>query len=96
MLPHDLTHEWLALSSPGAGDLRLLGRHGVTHEAVHRAGGLAVARISTAGRLWMPDGAQVCDKPDHACLIAYGNGRRMEAVRALGDTGIKPPRGWEL
>ena len=55
MLPHDLIREWLALPSPGAGDLRLLDRHGVTREAVHRAGGLAIARISTAGRLWMPE-----------------------------------------
>ena len=22
----------------------------------------------------LPDGAQVCDKPDHGCLITYGNG----------------------
>ncbi len=44
----------------------------------------------------LPDGAQVCDKPDHACLIAYGNGRRMEAVNALGSLGIKPPVWWEL
>ncbi len=55
MLPHNLTREWLTLPSPGAGDLRLLGRHGVTSEAIHRAGGLAVARISTIGRLWMPE-----------------------------------------
>ncbi len=44
----------------------------------------------------LPDGARVCDKPDHACLIAYGNGRRMEAVNALGSLGIKPPTWWEL
>ena len=31
----------------------------------------------------LPDGAQVCDWPDHGCLIAYGDGRRMEAVQAL-------------
>ncbi len=55
MLPHNLTREWLTLPSPGAGDLRLLGRHGVTREAIHRAGGLAVARIGTTGRLWMPE-----------------------------------------
>ena len=51
----DLAREWLALPSPGVGDLRLLGRHGVTREALHRAGGVAVARISTTGRLWMPE-----------------------------------------
>ncbi len=44
----------------------------------------------------LPDGATVCDKPDHACLISYGNGRRMEAVKALGAMGIKPPAWWEL
>ncbi len=44
----------------------------------------------------LPDGAQVCDQPDHGCLIAYGNGRRMEAVGALGSLGIKPPVWWEL
>ncbi len=55
MLPHDLVREWLALPSPGAGDLRLLGQYGVTREAVHRAGGLAVARIGSGGRLWAPE-----------------------------------------
>ncbi len=44
----------------------------------------------------LPDGATVCDKPDHDCLIAYGNGRRMEAIKALGAVGIKPPDWWEL
>ncbi len=44
----------------------------------------------------LPDGAQVCDTPDHGCLIAYGNGRRMEAVGALGSLGIEPPAWWEL
>ncbi len=44
----------------------------------------------------LPDGAQVCDQPGHGCLIAYGNGRRMEAVGALGSLGIKPPVWWEL
>ncbi len=44
----------------------------------------------------LPDGAQVCDRPDHPCLITYGNGRRMEAVGALGSLGIKPPAWWEL
>ncbi len=44
----------------------------------------------------LPDGAQVCDQPGHACLISYGNGRRMEAVGALGSLGIKPPVWWEL
>ncbi len=39
----------------------------------------------------LPDGAQVCDKADHGCLTAYGNGRRMEAVEALKDLGITPP-----
>ena len=52
MLLHDLTREWLELPSPGAGDRRLLEEHGVTREAIHRAGGLAVARIDTGGRLW--------------------------------------------
>ena len=31
----------------------------------------------------LPDGAAVCDKPDHGCLISYGGGRRMAAVDAL-------------
>ncbi len=44
----------------------------------------------------LPDGARVCDKPDHACLITYGNGRRMEAVNALRDMGIEPPAWWKL
>ena len=44
----------------------------------------------------LPDGAQVCDKPDHSCLIAYGNGRRMAAVNALAVMGIEPPMWWEF
>ena len=44
----------------------------------------------------LPDGAQVCDRPDHPCLIAYGNGRRMEAVGALKGLGIEPPTWWVL
>ncbi len=38
MLPNDLTHGWLALPSPGAGDLQLLAELGVTRETRHRAG----------------------------------------------------------
>ncbi len=44
----------------------------------------------------LPDGAQVCDRPDHPCLISYGNGRRMDAVKALKALGIEPPAWWEL
>ncbi len=44
----------------------------------------------------LPDGAQVCDQPGHGCLIAYGNGRRMEATAALKGLGIEPPQWWEL
>ncbi len=55
MLPNDLIRDWLALPDIGRGDRRLLEQRGVTREAVHRAGGLAVARIGTTGRLWMPE-----------------------------------------
>ncbi len=51
----DLEREWLALPDIGRGDQQLLQQRGVTREAIHRAGGLAVARISTTGRLWMPE-----------------------------------------
>ncbi len=51
----DLSRDWLALPDIGCGDRRLLEQHGVTREAVHRAGGLAVARIGTTRRLWMPE-----------------------------------------
>ncbi len=45
----------------------------------------------------LPDGAQVCDLPDHhPCTIAYGNSRRMEAVGALKGLGVGPPAWWEL
>ncbi len=44
----------------------------------------------------LPDGAQVCDRPDHPCLIVYGNGRRREAVGALYALGIEPPAWWGL
>ncbi len=44
----------------------------------------------------LPDGAQVCDRPGHQCLITYGNSRRTAAVNALRDMGIEPPMWWEL
>ena len=44
----------------------------------------------------LPDGALVCDRPDHPCLIAYGNARRMGAVDALQDMGVEPPMWWTL
>ncbi len=44
----------------------------------------------------LPDGAQVCDQPGHACLITYGNGCRAKAVNALKSLGIVPPAWWEL
>ncbi len=44
----------------------------------------------------LPDGAQVCDRPDHDCLISYGNGRRMEAVGGLQSLGIVQPAWWKL
>ncbi len=44
----------------------------------------------------LPDGAQVCDRPGHACLITYGNGRRSAAVNALQSLGIMPPAWWSL
>ena len=49
-----------------------------------------------AAVMFLPDGAQVCDKPDHTCLISYGNGRRMEAVGALNGLGIEQPMWWAL
>ncbi len=55
MFPHDLIRDWLALPDIGHGDHRLLEQHGVTREAIQRAGGLAVARIGTVGRLWVPE-----------------------------------------
>ncbi len=51
----DLGREWLALPDTGLGDRRLLDQRGVTREAIHRAGGLAVARIRTTGRLWVSE-----------------------------------------
>ncbi len=44
----------------------------------------------------LPDGAQVCDRPNHPCLVKYGNGRRMEAVGALKSLGVEPPAWWRL
>ena len=44
----------------------------------------------------LPDGATVCDRPDHQCLITYGNGRRMAAVDALASIEIARPAWWEL
>jgi hypothetical protein len=63
----------------------------------HAPGRCAACAISLgAAVMSLPDGAQVCDKPGHACLISYGNGRRMEAVGALNSLGIAPPMWWTL
>ena len=51
----ELAREWLALADIGCGDRQLLDQHGVAREAIHRAGGQAVARIGTVGRLWVPE-----------------------------------------
>ena len=51
----DLTRQWLAMRDIGHGDRQLLEKQGVSREATHRAGGLAVAKIGTLGRLWMPE-----------------------------------------
>ncbi len=65
---------------------------------VEPAAGKCAACGTTLGPpvMALPDGATVCDRPGHACLIAYGNGRRMEAVGALKGLGIEPPQWWEL
>ena len=64
----------------------------------HRRPGQCAACGTTLGPpvMALPDGAQVCDKPGHECLIAYGNGRRMAAVDALVGDGISPPAWWYL
>ena len=65
---------------------------------VEHAHGQCAACGTTLGPpvMALPDGAQVCDKSDHECLIFYGNGRRMAAVNALAGMGIEPPAWWEL
>ena len=65
--------------------------------AQHAPGKCAACGITFAPPVMsLPDGAQVCDRPDHPCLIAYGNGRRMAAVAALASTGIAQPAWWSL
>ena len=65
---------------------------------VEHAPGQCAACGTTLGPpiMALPDGAQVCDRPDHPCLIAYGNGRRMVAAQMLEGMGIAPPIWWEL
>ena len=65
---------------------------------IHHTPGQCAACGTTLGPpvMALPDGAQVCDRPRHACLITYGSGRRMAAVNALRDMGIDPPDWWEL
>ena len=54
MLPSDLAREWLAMSSIGDPDRRHLG---ISPEALHRAGGICVARVHTLGATWDQDPA---------------------------------------
>ena len=65
---------------------------------VEHAPGICAACGTTLGPpvMALPDGAQVCDKPGHGCLIEYGNGRRSTAVNALADMEITPPTWWTL
>ena len=55
MRPDQLLHEWLALPDVGRVGRKILGDLGVTRDAIHRAGGLARARIQVIGRTWRPD-----------------------------------------
>lgn len=55
MTPHELTAAWLRMPSPGSGDFHRLADVGVTGVAVHRSGGLAMARARVSGALWSPD-----------------------------------------
>ena len=50
----DLMAEWLATPGLNSRQRRQLEDLGVTREAVHRAGGLGWARITTTGRLYRP------------------------------------------
>ncbi len=50
----DLLGEWLGTPSLNSRQRRALEAAGVTREAVHRAGGLGWARVSTTGRLFHP------------------------------------------
>jgi len=40
------------------------------------------------------DGAAVCRRQDHACLIKYGTRRKRTAVEWLRQAGIESPDGW--
>jgi hypothetical protein len=44
----------------------------------------------------LPDGAKVCFRTDHDCLINYGNARRRQAADALAELGVYAPETWEL
>ena len=56
MMDLDLMAEWLGTSSLNSRQRRQLEGMGVLREAMHRAGGLSGARVSTTGRLYMPSG----------------------------------------
>ena len=53
----NLMAEWLATPSINSRQRRQLAGLGATREAVHRCGGLGWARISIAGRVYMPSSA---------------------------------------
>ena len=46
--------------------------------------------------LQVGNGARVCDRSDHSCLIRYGTARKQHGVQGLRALGIEPPRGWTL
>ena len=75
----------------------LLWLHAAANPVEHAPGQCAACGATLAPPVVaLPGGATVCDRPDHDCLIAYGNGRRMAAVDVLAGMGISAPAWWAL
>ncbi len=87
----DLAREFLATLSPLKRHHQQLQELGVTRDAVHRAGGLGWARVSTDGRLYMPS-----DSGDVMLIQPVWGGPAPSIYQAVKDPLLDDLLAWRL
>lgn len=87
--PDPLLAEWLTTPILLKSQRRQLEELGVTREAIHRAGGLGWARVSTAGRVYTPS-----DAGDVAIIMPVWAGPAPSIYRAVEDPRLADLLAW--
>ena len=87
----DLAREWLATPSLNSRQRRQIEDLGITREAIHRAGGLGWARVSTVGRLYRP-----ADSGDVAIIQPVWAGPAPSIYEAVEDYVVSDVLAWRL